>query len=99
VGELSMRPDELNGGADRFGRHAEMLAGHAQQVNGLAGLRAAFAGAGETAWPAVEAKLTELVGRLEQARERTANAGTMLSTAATGSTAIDAQGRTTIRMS
>jgi hypothetical protein len=95
---VTMSADALHGGANEFARTADVLLGHARSVAGLAGLRAAFAGAGETVWPAVEARLTDLVGRLEHAHARTARAGALLRTAADGSTAIDQRNGNAIRM-
>ena len=87
--DVTMDAARLAGGAAAFDRHGETLLGHARSVEELARLRAAFAGAGEQVWPAIEARLSEVVGRIQQAHQRAAQAGRLLSTAATESTAID----------
>jgi hypothetical protein len=86
---VAMNSEALGGGATAFARSAEALHGHATSVSELAALRAAFAGSGETVWPAVEARLTALMGRLDAVSQGATHAGTVLWTAATGSTAID----------
>jgi hypothetical protein len=95
---VTMNPDRLNGGGEAFVRSADAMLGHARSVADLAGLRAAFAGAGEAVWPTVEARLNELVGRLEQAHQRTTHVGSLLRTAGDGSTAIDQQNHDAITM-
>lgn len=98
MGDLTFRPDELHNGATAFEQHAEMLRGHAQQLDQVASaLPAAFAGAGMAALPAVQAKIEELLGHFESAHARTANAGSMLRTAAVGSAEIDTQGGQNLR--
>jgi hypothetical protein len=95
---VTMDPQALGGGATEFANNADALLGHVTSVADLAALRAAFAVAGEAAWPGVEACLTELTRRLETAQQRTMHIGTVLRTAATGSTAIDHNNGNTMRM-
>ncbi|TDQ04914.1 hypothetical protein [Labedaea rhizosphaerae] len=93
MGELTFRPDELHSGAQAFDQHAEMLVGHARSIEQVAAaLPSALQGVGMSALPGIQARVQELMGHFETAHERTANAGSMLRDAATGSTAIDAQG-------
>jgi hypothetical protein len=94
MGELTFRPDELHTSAQAFDQHAEMLMGHAQTVEQVAGaLPSALQGVGLAALPGMQARIQELMGHFQTAHERTTNAGSMLREAAAGSTAIDAQGR------
>ena len=94
MGELTFRPDELHTGARAFDQHAETLKEHARQLEQVAAaLPRALAGVGEAALPGMQAQIQELMGHFEAAHERTANAGSMLREAATGSTAIDLRGR------
>jgi hypothetical protein len=86
---VSMDPEALGRGANQFASKAEELTGHATSVADLAALRAAFAGAGETVWPLVEARLTELQGRLQAAGEQVTSTGAMLRTASDGFAGTD----------
>jgi hypothetical protein len=93
---VSLDPDELRACGDAYTRNSEALLGHARAVQDLAALRAAFAGAGAPVWPAIEARLTELAGRLGQAHQQAARSGTVLAEAASGMTEIDASTATAI---
>jgi hypothetical protein len=93
-----MDPVALGNGATEFVRGGDAMLGHAKSVADLAALRTAFAGAGETVWPAVEARLAELTRRLETVQQQAMNTGTVLRAASGGSTTIDQVNSTTMRM-
>jgi hypothetical protein len=86
---VSMDPMALDGGATRFAGQADTLAGHTATLADLAALRAAFGTIGAQAFEGVAARLAEITGGIEAARERTARAGEVLGAAARGSATID----------
>lgn len=94
---VTIDPDGLRAGGTAFNRNAEELLGHARTVAELAALRAAFAGAGESVWPIIETRLSELAAQLEEAHRRASNAGTVLTTAADSSVEIDNRNANTMR--
>jgi hypothetical protein len=95
---VSMDPAALGRGANEFALGGDAMLGHVKSVADLAALRTAFAGAGEAAWPGVEARLTELMGRLETVQQQAMRTGTVLRVASEGSGTIDQDNSTTMRM-
>lgn len=93
---VTMDPDGLRASGAAYTRNAEELNRLAGSTPNSADLRRAFAGAGETVWPSVEVSLVELTGQLARVCERTAHAGSVLTTAAEESTAIDRNSAGTI---
>jgi len=88
---VGMDPAAVSRGANQLRGHGDAMAGHVQSVAELAALRAAFAGAGEEAWPLIEARLTELHSNLEAVQQGVTHNGTALGTAAEGTAGIDTQ--------
>ena len=86
---VGMDPGAFDRGATTMTGHADALGGHATTVAELAALRSAFGTIGAPAFEAVAARLAEITGGLEAARERTTRVGEVLGAAARDVTAID----------
>lgn len=86
---VTFDPASLGSGATGLSRSAEAMRRDTASVERLHALREAFDGAGQQAWPAVEAMLNTLRSQVEAAGNDTLRASDDLRMTADGATMID----------